>query len=74
MNDKDKLKIVIEGLLKIKEIKDLSITLDTTLSSLKLDSLDIVELQIYLEENFEVDTADSSGPIKTVKDLIDLIK
>ena len=65
---------------KIKEIfgkrVDLSnVTLDTTLESLDIDSLDLVEAMMDLEEEFGVQfTNDEILTLKTVKDVVTLVE
>jgi acyl carrier protein len=48
-------------------------TASTALTDLDIDSLDAVELQMYYEEKTGVETADPTGPLVTVKDLMDLM-
>jgi acyl carrier protein len=43
------------------------------LDSVGLDSLDIVELQLYYEDVTGYETKDPTLPVLTVKDLIDLM-
>ena len=50
-----------------------SITGDTSLSSLGLDSLDIVELLMYYEEKTGQTIPDPSRDTKTVDDLLKLL-
>lgn len=68
----DKLAMIIQGLgfLKAENFDD--ITLETSVDELGLDSLDLVELQLYLEENFNIETQDPSKPVLTVKDILEL--
>jgi acyl carrier protein len=46
---------------------------DTVLREIGLDSLDIVELQLYYEEETNEEIPDPEFPIVTVKDLINVI-
>lgn len=57
----------------IKHLDSVVFNLNTTLSELDLDSLDIVELQLMFEEKIGVDTIDPTSPIVTVNDLLKLI-
>lgn len=50
------------------------ITKDTLLTTLSIDSLDAVELQMYYEDMFGVETKDPSGAIKTVGDFLKLLQ
>ena len=45
----------------------------TVLSDIGLDSLDIVELQMYYEDKTKTQVADPTVPLITVKDLLDLL-
>ena len=65
---------------KIKEIiadkmdMDASeITEDTTFESLKVDSLDMVEIVMDIEDAFDI-SIETGGDLKTVGDLVDYIK
>lgn len=55
-----------------KDIEEESITNETTLEELGLDSLDTVELIMQLEEEFSV-TIEANEDIETVGDLVGLI-
>lgn len=46
---------------------------DTVLADIGLNSLDIVELQMYYEDETNTQVADPTVPLITVKDLLDLI-
>lgn len=48
-------------------------TPETTFAQLELDSLDMVELIMSLEEEFSV-TIETSQDIKTIKDVVDRIE
>ena len=52
---------------------ELVVTEETTFESLKLDSLDVVELAMSMEEEFSV-TIKVSADIKSVGDLMAVIK
>ena len=49
------------------------ITEDSTFESLKIDSLDMVEIIMDLEEAFDVNLEDAQN-LKTIKDLMDFIE
>ncbi len=68
-----KIELLKSFIKKIKNIDDLTIDLNTELSTLKLDSLDVVELQMMYEDETGNTTLDSVKPILTVKDLLDLM-
>jgi acyl carrier protein len=62
----------------IKDLKKITETIDITESTLLkddlgLDSLDIVELQMWVEENSNILVRDPEGPIITIKDILDLL-
>ena len=50
------------------------ITEDTKLLDIGIDSLDAVELQMYYEDATGKETIDTTSPVVTVKDLIDLMQ
>lgn len=70
----DNLKVLIEGIQEVKG-EDLSfpVTEETKLRDLNLDSLDIVELQMFYEEKMNVVIKDPEGPITKVSELLDLM-
>ena len=57
-------------------IDETSITMDTTFDDLGADSLDIVELSMALEENFDVGELEDSeaANLHTVGDLVRLVQ
>ena len=67
----DQIKEVMEKTLSI-EIPELS--RETKLSSLDIDSLDMVELVMELEEKFNVSINIENESIETIGELIDIIK
>jgi acyl carrier protein len=70
----ENLKILTEGIAVVKGTLSLpEITEETNLHDLDLDSLDIVELQMYYEDRMSVMVKDPDAPITTVKQLLDLI-
>ncbi len=52
---------------------ELTITADTTFEELEMDSLDIVELAMKIEDEFNVNI-EMSENIKTVGDLVNIIE
>ena len=65
---------------KVKEVlvKELTlgedeITLESNFEELGIDSLDMVELVMQLEEEFDI-TIEESTDLKTVKDVVEYIK
>ncbi len=57
------------------DAEDSEITLDTTFDSLDADSLDIVELVMALEEEFDLEISDEEvEKIKTVGDVVSYIE
>lgn len=68
-----KIDLLVKFIKQIKKIDHLDITLDTKLSTLKLDSLDIVELQMMYEDETGNETVDPKKPILKVQDLLELM-
>ncbi len=65
---------------KVKEVlvKELTlgvdeVTLESNFEELGIDSLDLVELVMQLEEEFDI-TIEESEELKTVKDVVDYIQ
>jgi acyl carrier protein len=75
MNREEKLQFLKESLIQmgVSDERSHSINEFTLLSELDLDSLDIVELQIFYEEKTGNITADPDYPPKSVRELLDLI-
>ena len=75
MNREEKLQFLKESLIRIgvKSLETNSINEFTSLSDLDLDSLDIVELQLFYEEKTGNITADPDHPPKSVRELLDLM-
>jgi acyl carrier protein len=63
---------VAKILAEYKDIDVADITLDTTFEELGLDSLDIVELVMNIEEEFGV-SLEVNEQMKKVSDLVDLL-
>ncbi len=76
MNNDKKMELLKEGLQAISadsKVDLASVTGSTSLSSLGLDSLDIVELLMYYEEKTGKTIPDPSKDMKTVDDLLKLL-
>jgi len=72
MSDFEKIKSIIVEQLGVDEDE---ITLDTTFADLNADSLDIVELIMALEEEFDLDIPDEDAEkIRTVGDAVNYIR
>ena len=72
MNIQDKVKSIVAEQL---EIDIDSLTMDTTFDEIDADSLDIVELVMALEEEFELEISDQEiENIKTVGDIVRYIE
>ncbi len=59
----------------IAENKDMDIsgiTLETTFDDMELDSLDVIEVVMAIEEAFDI-TMEVSDEVKTVEDLVKLV-
>jgi len=68
----EKVKAIIVDQLGVEEDE---ITLDTTFTDLNADSLDIVELIMALEEEFDLDIPDEDAEkIRSVGDAVNYIK
>lgn len=74
MTDQEKI-IFIQSALRDLNMKASAETVSASsvLADIGVDSLDAVELQMYYEEKTGVETADPTGPVVTVKDLMDLM-
>lgn len=73
MNDLDKLKFLEEAV-TVRFSKKLTekLTPETNLTDIGLDSLDIVELQMYYEDTYGVETPTSSKLVQ-IKDIMALM-
>jgi len=67
MTEQDKIKF-LESAIKTLFDKELTLNLDDNLLDLGIDSLDAVELQLYYEEQHNVQLDDTA--VVTVRDLI----
>jgi acyl carrier protein len=79
MTTEEKIELLIEGIKSISHrsadstIDSVTINGDTLLSDLGLDSLDIVELQIFYEENTGHLLADPKKELLTINNLLEII-
>ena len=64
---------VVKVLAEYKECDPGIIKMETSFEDLELDSLDVVELVMNLEQEFDI-SLELNESIKSVKDLVDLIK
>lgn len=72
MNNFDKVKSIVAEQLGVDSA---DITLETSFDDLNADSLDVVELIMALEEEFDIEIPDEDAEkIKTVGDAVDYIK
>ncbi len=72
MNIFDRIKALVAEQLRADEGK---ITLETTFDELDADSLDVVELIMALEDEFDIEIPDEDAEkIKTVGDAVEYIK
>lgn len=71
----EKLEFLKTAISELKHIKNNNLTMSESdnLFSFKLDSLDIVELQMIYEEQTGNTTSNPTQPIKTVGDLLDIM-
>lgn len=51
-----------------------NVTEDVLIEDLGVDSLDLVELQLEYESDFQVELPDSTDEIRTVRDLLNLLE
>lgn len=74
MTDQEKLEFLSNAIISVfKKSLDKPLSPSHTLISIGLDSLDIVELQMYYEEQYNVETSTDSK-VSTVQDLMNLMK
>lgn len=64
---------VLEVISEFVDVDPSTITLDTTIESLKIDSLDMVEIVMSLEEEYDIQI-EEQGEIKKIGDLVQLIE
>ena len=74
MNDTEKLALICRGLVEIngRELKA-EITPETTLSNGGLDSLDSIELQMWMEETLGREIPEPASAPVTFKDLMEML-
>ncbi len=66
---------VIAAIVKTKKIPSESITLDSTLEELRIDSLDGLNLFFDLEEAFDISIPDEQArQLRTVREVVDGLK
>lgn len=73
MTDAEKIEFLSKAIRELFNKNATSITANDKLANLGLDSLDTVELQMYYEDTYGVETKDPTKPVITVADLIELI-
>jgi acyl carrier protein len=72
MTEQEKIKFLESAILKLFD-KTVTLSLDDNLLDLGIDSLDAVELQLYYEEEMDVQMEDTNGIAITVRDLIKMM-
>jgi acyl carrier protein len=72
MTEQEKIKFLESAILKLFD-KTVTLNLDDHLLDLGIDSLDAVELQLYYEEEMDVQMEDTNGIAITVRDLIKMM-
>jgi acyl carrier protein len=73
MTDSEKIEALKEAIRAVLEKDVGDITQESKFETLGVDSLDAIELQMWLEDNKGVKTLDPKGAIKTVGDFLNLI-
>lgn len=75
MTRSEKMALLVANIAEIRGVSSGRVNLkeSTQLTSLGLDSLDIVELQLFYEEQTGVMIPDSDRRISTIKDLLDIL-
>jgi len=74
MTDQEKIVFLKASIQKLFKKESPEIIRSMSLADLELDSLDIVELQMEFEEEFNVEIPDPENAIVTVGDLLDHLK
>ena len=74
MTEHEQLETFKQALANVTKRPAPDITKDTLLTTLSIDSLDAVEMQMYYEDTFGIETKDPSGAIKTVGDFLNLLQ
>jgi acyl carrier protein len=66
---------LIEIVKKQLTIKNISVSLDSKFKDINADSLDIVEIALKVEDEFDIEIPeDSAENIETVRDVADIIR
>lgn len=73
MGEKEKIEFLFNTIKNHFNKNITTISADDKLSNLGLDSLDIVEIQMFYEDEHGVEIKDPTKPLITVSDLIELI-
>lgn len=74
MNKLEKLRLIIDDKLKARGVTEFPLTEDTVLADSGLDSLDLVELSMEIEDEFKVTISETTfRQCKTVGDVLALI-
>lgn len=74
MNTQQKLSWLTTNIIEIMALDNsFAINEDSELDMIGLDSLDIVELQMAFEDEFNVEVGDPITPLVTVRDLLNLL-
>lgn len=66
---------LIEIVKKQLTIKNISVNLDSKFKDINADSLDIVEIALKVEEEFDIEIPeDSAENIESVKDVVEIVR
>ena len=72
MTDQEKIDFITRAILTIFK-KEVVLNEETNLTDIGLDSLEVVELQMFYEDELKVVMPDNTDPVHTVKDLMKLM-
>lgn len=72
MTEQEKIHFIERAILTVFN-KEVQLTEDTDLKDIGLDSLEIVELQMFYEDELKIEMPESTDPINTVKNLMKLM-
>lgn len=72
MTDQEKIQFIEKAISTIFQ-QEVQLTEETDLTDVGLDSLEIVELQMFYEEKLKIAMPDNADPVYTVKDLMKLM-
>ena len=68
------IEIIAENLEKTDEIDDITADMDI-LEDLKADSLNVVEIVMAIQDEFEIEVPDADIPgLKTIRDIVDYVE